>query len=148
MAESNWYFFHKGLLACFDGSGVEFSASAKWHMRLATSAWTPSLETSTTGSITWNDAAGAGDTTDRAVLNMRITASASNNWGFTHDAVVITATAATNFTAQYAVLTYTGVAQPIAVFRLSTGAVVASQITINPPASGRIFDISASYTIG
>jgi hypothetical protein len=148
MAESNWYFFHKGLRAMFDGTGLNFSVSGAWTLRLVTDAWTPDLSTSTTGSVTWNDAAGEGNTAARAVLNMRITASASSNWGFTHDAVIFTATPGSNFSAQYAVLQYTGVAQPIAVFRISTGAMVASQITINPPAAVKIFDISASYTIG
>lgn len=147
MAEGNWYFFHKGFRAVLKGS-VNFSggAAGKWKMRLLQTGSTPNLETSTCASLAFATTAGATDSAEREPANVIITASASNNWKIKHDTLTFTASTGLQWSSRYAVLMYTAVDEPIGIFAMSTGDVVASSIAIAAPAAG-VFDFSLSYTL-
>ena len=143
MAEGRWFVFHEALRSLGKAS-YDFSdaGATKWQMLLLGSEATalaaaPNLEISTTGSLSFtsckNDAQG-GDITKS--LTTVWTATTGGILKFVHDNKVFTATTGNQFSAKYAVLLYSGVATPFAIFQLSTTRVVASQITVACPADG------------
>jgi hypothetical protein len=124
------------------GKGVyNLSAVNKWQMVLFESAGVaaaPNLDISTTGSLSLSSAAAKGDD-DTSVTRTMVTKWSATTTGilkFTHDPVIFTATVGTNFEANWAVILYSGVATPFAIFQMSTAEVVANQITVNCPADG------------
>lgn len=159
MAEGRWYLFHKALWQLGKGAyDLSDAGATKWQMCLLGSEATgiaaaPNLDISTTGSLSFAStiADAQGDAITRTITTAW-TATTSGLYRFFHDAKTFTATTGNQFSAKYAVLLYSGVATPFAICQLSTTRVVASQITVNPPADG-VFqmanetNLSATYSI-
>lgn len=152
MAESNFNMFHSGFLSLFGG---DYSANihpldlntTKLRVRLLKDSYTPDISASTSGSIGAPQTNGESDAVDKTLSNVVVTASANGNWKLDADDIVFTATSGGNLTAQYC-LVHNASANfvPLFLARLSTGAVVASQITVQFAAEG-LFDFSASSTL-
>ena len=140
MAEGRWYLFHRGMYALGKGS-YNLSAANKWQMILLESAGmaaAPNLDISTTGSLSRTSASDKGDDDTGITRTLAVTWSATTSGilRFGHTDVVFTATAGTDFSANWAAILYSGVATPFAIFQLSSAEVVANQITVACPANG------------
>lgn len=150
MAESNFNMYHSGFLSLW-GIGNNLNVSANpICMALLKNTHTAAISDSTSGSwsgdVQTNGTAGA---TFKTLSNVVVTASATGNWKFDSDDVIFTASSGTNLTAQYALVyqrSASGGYVPIFLARLSTGAVVASQITVTIAAEG-YYDFSGSATL-
>ena len=152
MAEVNFNMFHSGFLANWGvGQKVDISANPIC-IALLKAAYTPDISASTSATIfaagnpQTNGTAGA---TFKTLGSVVVTASANGNWKFDAADAVITASSGTNLSAQYAFVfqrSASGGFVPIFLAQLSTGDVVASQITVTFAAEG-LYDFSASSTL-
>lgn len=152
MAEGNFNLYHSGMLAMF-GVNEKLDISANpVYIALLKTAFTPDISASTSATIfaagnpQTNGTAGA---TNKALANVVVTASANGSWKFDADNAIISASSGTNLSARYALVyqsSATGGFVPIFLASLSTGDVVASQITVQFDAEG-LYDFSGSSTL-
>ncbi len=154
MAESNFNLFHSGFLSFFGG---DYSTNVtpldlnthKLAIRLLKDTYTPDISASTSGSIGAAQTNGESDAVDKTLSNVVVTASANGNWKLDADDAVFTATSGGNLTGQYCLVharSSSPAFVPLFLARLSTGAVVASQITVQFAAEG-LYDFSASSAL-
>ena len=152
MAESNFNMFHSGFMSLFGG---DYSANVtpldlnanKIYARLLKDSYTPDISASTSGSIGAVQTNGESGAEEKTLSSVVVTASANGNWKIDAADIVFTASPGTNLTAQYCLIFNASASfVPVFLARLSTGAVVASQITVQFAAEG-LYDFSASSTL-
>lgn len=150
MAEGNFNLFHSGFLSMF-GLGPNLNVSANpIVMSLLKNSHTPDISMSTSPSINADlQTLGKAGATFKTLVSVVVEASATGNWKFDAADIIFTASSGFNLTAQYALVwqrSVSGGFVPLFLSQLSTGAIVASQITVQFAAEG-LFDYSASATI-